>query len=480
MLNGTHYLTKPDQVVEHQSAILRLPGEIAIGQNSDHRDLARFTSLHDRNFRPVVCRLEKFFRDIGSRDAPDGMGTAAADRRISNASAFFEIPYSPCSTFRGREDLLRSMEVYFHGQSDKTDGRLSFAICGLGGSGKTQTALQYALRNRNRYTTGIAILNATSEETIIADYCRIFEWLSLGSVSNKVTATKEWLSRKENSSWLLIFDNADDLESISLSKYFPASFWGHIIITSRDGAAIGFVGQEGSVMDRLTAEDAVEVLLEKAGIRNAPQADLEMARVIVVELLGCLPLAVDQGGAFIRERRKSLADYHRLFQLHQNQVLSFRPRLAEYDKTVITAWEMNFSQVEIEFPRASDLLQLFCSLDASDIPELLLARGSSSQNRWGQNGEIFKLDAPEAGLDHELVELITNEETFDAAIDKLQSFSLIQGRIDDRGSRSFSVHPLVQHCAVQRMSPDSCSKWRLQAILLVCQAFPHDQHLESL
>ena len=478
-----YHLTDPDQVVEHQSAILRLPGEIAIGQNSDHREMARFASLHDRNFRPVVSRLEKFYRDIVNRNVPNALGelsTAALDRSVSNASAFYEIPYPPCTTFRGREALLKNMEDFFSGRSGKEDGRLSFALCGLGGSGKTQTALHYAVRNRSRYASGIAILNATSEETIIADYCRISEWLSLGSVSDKVTATKEWLSREENSSWLLIFDNADNLESVSLSKYFPASFSGHIIITSRNGAAIGSLGQEGSVMDRLTTEDAVEVLLEKAGLRNVSEADMQMARVIVVELLGCLPLAVDQGGAFIRERRKSLADYYRLFQMHQNQVLSYRPRLAEYDKTVLTAWEMNFCQVERASPRASDLLQLFCSLDASDISELLLARGSSPQNRWGQDGEISKLDAKAAGLDHDLVDLIVDEEIFDAAIDQLQSFSLIQVRIDDRGSRSFSVHPLVQHCAVQRMSPDVCSKWRLQAILLVCQAFPHDQHLESL
>ena len=316
--------------------------------------------------------------------------------------------------------------------------------------------------------------------TIRADYCRIFDSLNLGIVSNKVTATKEWLSREENSSWLLIFDNADDPESISLSKYFPASFWGHIIITSRDGAAIGSIRQEGSIMDRLTAAEAVEVLLEKAGIRNASKAELEEARVIAVELLGCLPLAVDQGGAFMRARQKSLADYHRLFQLQRNQVLDYRPRLAEYNKPVLTAWEMNFIHVERDSPRASDLMQLFCFLDTSGISEDLLARGCSPQKRWNQNGDIFKLEAEQVGLDHDLVENVTNEEAFDAAIDRLQSFSLIQGAIDDRGSRSFSLHPLVQHCIVQRMSSESITKWRLQAIRLVCHAFPHDQYLEPL
>ena len=41
---------------------MNLPNEVAIGQNADHRAIARFSSKHDRNFRPVLSRL-KFFRD---------------------------------------------------------------------------------------------------------------------------------------------------------------------------------------------------------------------------------------------------------------------------------------------------------------------------------------------------------------------------------------------------------------------------------
>lgn len=182
----------------------------------------------------------------------------------------------------------------------------------------------------------------------------------------------------------------------------------------------------------------------------------------------------------MRTRKKSLVDYRRLFQLQQDQVLSYRPRLAEYEKTVLTAWEMNFSQVERDSPKASALFNILCFLDASNVSEVLLDRGCSPQRRWNKEGEICKLMAADAGLDEQLVETVTNDEVFDAAIDRLQSFSLIQGRVDDKGSRSFSVHPLVQHCAIQRMSCESDAKWRLQAILLICHAFPRDQYLEPL
>lgn len=40
--------------------MLMLPNEVRIGQNSDHREIARFLSLQDRNFRPLLRRLEIF------------------------------------------------------------------------------------------------------------------------------------------------------------------------------------------------------------------------------------------------------------------------------------------------------------------------------------------------------------------------------------------------------------------------------------
>ena len=44
--------------------MLMLPNEVRIGQNSDHREIARFLSLQDRNFRPLLKRLEIFKDNI--------------------------------------------------------------------------------------------------------------------------------------------------------------------------------------------------------------------------------------------------------------------------------------------------------------------------------------------------------------------------------------------------------------------------------
>ena len=45
---------------------MNLPNEIPIGQNADHQSIVTFKSVNDRNFRPVISRLQKFKRDIES------------------------------------------------------------------------------------------------------------------------------------------------------------------------------------------------------------------------------------------------------------------------------------------------------------------------------------------------------------------------------------------------------------------------------
>ena len=302
--------------------------------------------------------------------------------------------------------------------------------------------------------------------------------MKLGESSNKTEAVKRWLSKEKNRDWLLIFDNADNLESICISKYFPTTPWGHIIITSRDRSAIGFVGNDGSLMEPLSALEAIEVLFDKSGNQTPTEDDKQHAAQIV-KLLGCLPLALDQAGAFIRARQKSMADYLRLYGTQQDELLQFLPKLSNYDKSVLTAWEVNFKQVEDESEEVTQLLLLLCFLDAANITEGMLLRGCTSQKRWTTTGEIEEVSAETEGVDGNLIKLVTNEMSFDAAIEKLLSFSLIRRNNDFNEARSLSVHPLVQYCASQRVSQADQIKWRLQAILLVCHAFPRDQYMED-
>ena len=321
--------------------------------------------------------------------------------------------------------------------------------------------------------------NASSQTTLASDFDRVFELLGISNGSNKVDAVKRWLSKVENCDWLLILDNADNLEAVQIKKYFPSVPWGHIILSTRDQTAIGTVTKHGCILERLNSDEAITVLMEKAALENPSNADYEEARKIV-ESLGCLPLAVDQAGAFIKSRRKTLSNYRRLYEERQLEVLKVKPRLAEYDKNVFTAWEVNFAQIEQESQDSSDLLLLFCFLDGARIPERMLLSGVSPQPRWGPDGENVNITAEQDGLDSSLVALIKDELAFDDAIEKLLSFSLIHWYSNADGTRSFSLHPLVQYCASQRVSPIVQNKWRLQAICLICHAFPREKFLDAV
>lgn len=216
----------------------------------------------------------------------------------------------------------------------------------------------------------------------MADLSRICEAQNLNDGSSLPNQFKTWLKSKENMNYLLIFDNIDDPKTIQISTYVPNTKWGHIVYTSREQGLIGTLARTGVLLEQLALEEAVSVLLERAGVLSPVAEDKKYAEQIAQQF-GCLPLAIDQAGAYIRTRRKSLFTFRRLCAQRQSEILRFKPLLAEYEQTVFTTWELNFEQVEKSSKDAKSLLLLFCYLDAANIWEAMLDRACSSQKRWG-------------------------------------------------------------------------------------------------
>ncbi|PYH76482.1 hypothetical protein BO82DRAFT_205041 [Aspergillus uvarum CBS 121591] len=131
----------------------------------------------------------------------------------------------------------------------------------------------------------------------------------------------------------MIFDGADGLHLVPLLKYFSVCPRGHIIIMSRDPIAIGVLAPAGQTLEPFKKHTTVELLLEKAAISNAMRDNLEQAGAIT-KGLGYLPLAVNQAGAFIQRRQKSLKNYHHLFQKKKYKILKISPGISGYDNTV--------------------------------------------------------------------------------------------------------------------------------------------------
>lgn len=233
----------------------------------------------------------------------------------------------------------------------------------------------------------------------------------------------------------MIFDNAFDVKTL-LAKFIPRCPWGHILITSRNQITTKTVVKNVLVLEPLSVSEAIEVLVARSAAECSSSQDQKDAKAMV-ELLGCLPLALDQAGGYIGQKHKTFAAYLRLLVDRRDEVLGSKPRLTEYKDTVMTTWNRDLEQIEHDMRAAFDLLLLLCSLGNGDITENTLRYTPAKEAPSG-----VKSIAP----------LLQDSRSFNEAVEKLLSFSLISVGTAADGTRSFSIHALVRHVVLRRVS----------------------------
>lgn len=197
--------------------------------------------------------------------------------------------------FIGRHGSLWQLEEALSQGTASNAGPLVVVVIGTGGVGKTQLVRQYAYTHQSQFSS-ISWINCTTKETImlsfhelaqrvVSHYCdhncdavpphdHLARHLHMSGLidtdgqvifshkTNKsmVEAVKRWLCGAENSDWLLIFDNADDLETVNISELFPDANHGRIVITSRRPEA----GQWGDELHLNVFDEAESIdLLER-------------------------------------------------------------------------------------------------------------------------------------------------------------------------------------------------------------------------
>jgi hypothetical protein len=172
----------------------------------------------------------------------------------------YQVPFSLEGVPRVRQFVDRPAEMAKLEQallpSHKTNGRQKIHVLhGLGGMGKTQLAVEFVRRHRQRFSA-VLWLDGRSEDSLkrsiascagripqgqIPETSRGYATDSGVDVNTVVKDAMGWLARPDNSAWLLIFDNVDreynkqgsDPEAYDVKRYLSGADHGSVLITTR-------------------------------------------------------------------------------------------------------------------------------------------------------------------------------------------------------------------------------------------------------
>ena len=419
----------------------------------DYADQDKNDLYHEYAALLSATYLLCFIREYVTEETMPNMPEHPPQNRTGRSS-IWNVPYQRNPVFTGREDVL----TLLHDRLTTTKAAAFTqpqAISGLGGIGKTQIAVEYAYRFQDSYQA-ILWVNAATLDTLVADLVSVADLLNLSARievdQNLVTnAVKRWLA--DHDRWLLILDNAD--RPALVYDFLPERCRGHIILTTR-AQAVGPIAQDIEIGE-LDREEGSKLLLRRAKIvepggvleQSTPEDHAYAQEIVAV--LGGVPLALDQAGAYIEETGCSLAEYLERFKQREIALLKRRGEIRrDHPDSVVTTWSLCFEEIEHSDLAAADLLR-FCAFLAPDaIPQ-----------------ELITANAAELGA--QLQPLATDVSRFDEAIANLRRFSLL-GR--NRNEQTLSIHRLVQIVLQASMDATSQSLWAERVVRSVIRIFP--------
>ncbi|MCZ7400388.1 MAG: FxSxx-COOH system tetratricopeptide repeat protein [Candidatus Methanoperedens sp.] len=382
----------------------------------------------------IICGLIIFkkarFPKIGKKGIPPEPQNPEHHDVLSNIS------HHRNPNFFGRETYLTEIQSMLN--SSQSDTR-KLAICGLGGVGKTQLAIEYYYKNRANYKI-IWWVHSEMWETLASDYAGLADELKLpvkGHTDQSVVikAVRRWL--EHNSGWLLIFDNAQKQED--LINYLPQGNAGHVIITSRN-QTWDYVNKLLSI-DVLSRAESIDFLLKRTELSEKEDANK------LAEDLGDLPLALEQAGAYIKETKVPLTKYTELFQSKHEELWRNQRSPPEYKDKIDTTWNLAIDQIRAKEPNAANLLNLCAFFAPDDIPLKL----------FSDEKKYFPDSIAVAATDLEINE----------AIKALRRYSLLTV-----SNNALSIHRLVQTVVRDNLEERDKNIWTETALRIISNAFP--------
>ena len=271
-----------------------LDKEHCVGLDADHSNMCKFSDKDDPNFQNILSCLQRIYRKRflavanwvyhepnSGRDLSCHSSIAITNSWLTSKSIVlsnsnidqinFEIPmdlpYGRNKYFVGREVELAQIHRALFAPNHSSRGA-TVLLHGIGGIGKSQIALEYAYRNRAEFSS-VFWVDARDQWSLHASYLSIMQsivdrymmqfggakhsyslisrYLGLRTVLDEnctlrpdcgpteliKEALTDWLSRRNNNRWLLIFDSVNETDKDHSSQQFSYIPWGRTIYTSR-------------------------------------------------------------------------------------------------------------------------------------------------------------------------------------------------------------------------------------------------------
>ncbi|KAH9233426.1 hypothetical protein K456DRAFT_1785964, partial [Colletotrichum gloeosporioides 23] len=250
-------------VPEFSAVVFGAANAEAIPLDADHSTMVKFTGPTDENFLNVATVLHLHYNKATARIRRNWENwSSIREHHVHHESSsnigqmpkefVIGVTFKNISNrhFTARNQTLHSMGRLLQQEPCQLETRVA-VIYGPGGIGKTQLALEYVRRQQQNYGS-VFWIDAHRPDTVKTsiDECvnHILSHYEVRGITNsprfgflkrqmQMERAKEaflaWLAYEENKSWLLIIDNLDDPDSVSLREILPSTARGSVLVTSR-------------------------------------------------------------------------------------------------------------------------------------------------------------------------------------------------------------------------------------------------------
>ena len=319
-------------------------------------------------------------------------------------------PFSPEPEFVGRDDVFQAIDdCFFPGRDSNNQDLSCCTISGLGGMGKTQTAIEYAWRRRDQFDAIFVVQadgatklsesfariaaalglmepigkdgRASDEANLIVSRSKAMKWLSVPKFARATSDPKannlgddhnNNPSSKTNRdiTWLLIFDNVDDASL--LRDCWPVGSYGCILVTSRDARTGNYLrSNKVIVLEQLENSSAAPLLL-RLSFTTVNSSNLDDASAIV-KRLGGLPIAIFQVAAYIYNKSMALKEFLTFYDksLLERPVSDATSGSGSWSHTIATSWALDGLS-----SAAKSLIQIFACLDPDAIQDSVFVQAT--------------------------------------------------------------------------------------------------------